>query len=52
MMTVPNFVKAKSEGRKLTMLTAYDFTWAGLFDAAGVDSVDSVTSLNRGSYWV
>jgi 3-methyl-2-oxobutanoate hydroxymethyltransferase len=38
-MTVPNFVKAKSEGRKLTMLTAYDFTWAGLFDAAGVDSI-------------
>lgn len=38
-MTVPNFVKAKSEGRKLSMLTAYDFTWAGLFDATGVDSI-------------
>ncbi len=38
-MTVPSFVKAKSEGRKLSMLTAYDFTWAGLFDAAGVDSI-------------
>lgn len=50
-MTVPNFVKAKSEGRKLTMLTAYDFTWAGLFDAAGVDSIlvgDSLGNVIQG----
>ncbi|MCC7418704.1 MAG: 3-methyl-2-oxobutanoate hydroxymethyltransferase [Planctomycetaceae bacterium] len=38
-MTVPRFVAAKREGRKLSMLTAYDFLWAGLFDAAGVDSI-------------
>ena len=38
-MTVPNFIKAKSEGRKLAVLTAYDFLWAGLFDQAGVDAI-------------
>ena len=38
-VTVPNFVQAKSEGRKLAVLTAYDFLWAGLFDQAGVDAI-------------
>lgn len=38
-VTVPRFMAAKSEGRKLAMITAYDFLWAGLFDAAGVDSI-------------
>ena len=38
-MTVPKFLQAKAEGRKLAVLTAYDFLWAGLFDAAGVDAI-------------
>ena len=38
-MTIPRFQAAKKNGRKLTMLTAYDFLWAGLFDEAGVDSL-------------
>jgi len=38
-ITVPQFIAAKSKGEKLSMLTAYDFLWAGLFDAAGVDSI-------------
>lgn len=38
-MTVPRFVQAKAEGRKLAVLTAYDFLWAGIFDAAGVDAI-------------
>ncbi|QDT53565.1 3-methyl-2-oxobutanoate hydroxymethyltransferase [Caulifigura coniformis] len=38
-VTVPDFVKAKSQGRKLAVVTAYDFLWAGLMDAAGVDAV-------------
>lgn len=38
-MTVPRFVAAKSQGRKLTMITAYDFLWARLFDDAGIDSI-------------
>lgn len=38
-MTVPRFVAAKAKGRKLAMLTAYDFPWAEIVDAAGVDAV-------------
>lgn len=38
-MTVPRFVEAKAAGRKLAMLTAYDFLWAGLMDRAGVDAI-------------
>ncbi len=38
-MTVPDFMTAKSQGKRLTMLTAYDYTMARLLDAAGVDSL-------------
>jgi 3-methyl-2-oxobutanoate hydroxymethyltransferase len=38
-VTVPRFVDAKRRGQKLAVLTAYDFLWAGLLDAAGVDAV-------------
>ncbi len=38
-MTIPRFQASKKTGQKLTMLTAYDFLWAGLFDEAGVDSL-------------
>ncbi len=38
-MTVPGFVAAKSQGRRLAVLTAYDYLWAGLFDQAGVDAI-------------
>ena len=38
-MTVPRFVAAKRDRRKLTMLTAYDVLTARLFDAAGVDAL-------------
>ena len=38
-ITVPKFVGCKSAGRKLTMLTAYDYAFARLFDEAGVDSI-------------
>lgn len=37
--TVLTFAQAKKEGRKLSMLTAYDFTTAKLVDEAGVDSI-------------
>lgn len=37
--TVTTFAKAKQEGRKLTMLTAYDYSTAKLMDEAGVDSI-------------
>src|SRR5712691_11795111 len=38
-ITVPDFLAAKSQGRRLTMLTAYDYTMARLLDAAGIDSI-------------
>ena len=38
-MTVPGFVAAKAAGRKLSVLTAYDFLFARLFDEAGVDAL-------------
>lgn len=38
-MTVPRFVSAKRAGRKLTMLTAYDYSFARVLDEAGVDSI-------------
>ncbi len=38
-ITVPRFVAAKRQGRKLSMLTAYDYLWAGIFDEAGVDGI-------------
>lgn len=41
----------KSEGRKLTVLTAYDYTMAGLVDAAGVEGIlvgDSLSMVVQG----
>ncbi len=50
-LTVPKFVAAKQQGRKLSMLTAYDFLWAKIFDEAGVDSIlvgDSMAMVVQG----
>lgn len=38
-VTVPDFLSARSRGVRLTMLTAYDYTFARLLDAAGVDGI-------------
>jgi 3-methyl-2-oxobutanoate hydroxymethyltransferase len=38
-MTVPEFVRAKSSGTKLAVVTAYDFLWASILDEAGVDAI-------------
>ena len=37
--TVATFARAKAEGRKLAMLTAYDYSTARLQDEAGVDGI-------------
>lgn len=37
--TVSSFMESKKEGRKISMLTAYDYTTAKLLDSAGVDSL-------------
>lgn len=38
-MTVPKFMGLKKTGRKIAMITAYDYPLARLVDAAGVDAV-------------
>ncbi len=50
-ITVPKFTAMKASGRKITMVTAYDYALAGLVDAAGVDSVlvgDSLSMVVQG----
>lgn len=37
--TVSSFLKAKSNGEKISMLTAYDYSMAKLIDEAGVDTI-------------
>jgi 3-methyl-2-oxobutanoate hydroxymethyltransferase len=36
-VTVPELARMKSEERKITMLTAYDYPFARIFDLAGID---------------
>jgi 3-methyl-2-oxobutanoate hydroxymethyltransferase len=38
-ITVPQFTAMKTAGRKITMLTAYDFSTAQLVDAAGIEGI-------------
>lgn len=37
--TVATFKKAKEDGKKISMLTAYDYSTAGLMDAAGINGI-------------
>lgn len=50
-VTINDFFKKKSEGQKLTMLTAYDYPFAKIVDEAGVDAIlvgDSVAMVVQG----
>jgi 3-methyl-2-oxobutanoate hydroxymethyltransferase len=38
-MTVPRFQALKGQGRRISVLTAYEHLWAGIFDEAGVDAI-------------
>ena len=38
-LTVPQFMAMKAAGRKITMLTAYDFATEQLVDAAGIEGI-------------
>ena len=38
-VTIPELYKKKSEGRKISMLTAYDFPFAQMADEAGIDMI-------------
>ncbi len=50
-ITVPQFAAMKEAGRKITMLTAYDFPMAKLVDAAGIEGIlvgDSMSMVVQG----
>lgn len=50
-MTVPRFAAMKSAGRKITVLTAYDYTTAALLDATGIEAIlvgDSMSMVVQG----
>lgn len=50
-ITVNDFMKKKSEGRKIVMLTAYDYPFARLADEAGMDALlvgDSLAMVVQG----
>ena len=50
-ITVRSIARAKREGEKLTMLTAYDFTFARIFDSAGIELIlvgDSLGNVVQG----
>lgn len=51
-VTVPDLASWKSQGRRMTMITAYDFTFARLVDLAGIDMIlvgDSVGMVVQGT---
>ena len=50
-VTTHSLLKMKAEGEKIAMLTAYDFTLAGLVDQAGIDVIlvgDSASNVIAG----
>ncbi len=50
-ITVPQFTALKAEGRKISMVTAYDYPMARLVDAAGVEGIlvgDSMSMVIQG----
>jgi len=50
-VTVPDIISRKNGGRKITMLTAYDFLFARLIDEAGIDIIlvgDSLGTVIQG----
>ena len=51
-VTVPDLASWKTQGRRMTMITAYDFTFARLVDLAGIDMIlvgDSVGMVVQGT---
>lgn len=50
-ITVREFAACKAEGRKITMVTAYDYTMASLVDATGIEGIlvgDSLSMVVQG----
>lgn len=38
-ITTNTLLQMKAKGEKISMLTAYDFSFAKIFDAAGIDEI-------------
>lgn len=52
-ITVPDILNRKHDGRKITMLTAYDYLFARLIDSAGIDIIlvgDSLGTVIQGHH--
>ncbi|MDD5435327.1 MAG: 3-methyl-2-oxobutanoate hydroxymethyltransferase, partial [Nitrospira sp.] len=50
-ITIPEIIKRKTEGKKITMLTAYDYLFARIVDEAGIDIIlvgDSLATVIQG----
>ncbi len=50
-ITIPDIYKKKAEGKKITMLTAYDFPFGQIVDQAGIDMIlvgDSLGNVVQG----
>ena len=50
-ITSTRFIEMKQRGEKISMLTAYDYTTAGIIDQAGVDGIlvgDSASNVMAG----
>ena len=51
-VTTHRFIEMKQKGEKISMLTSYDFTMAGIVDAAGIDGIligDSASNVMAGN---
>ena len=51
-MTTYRLAEMKARGEKISMLTAYDYTMAGIMDAAGIDVIlvgDSAANVIAGT---
>lgn len=51
-VTTHRFIEMKQKGEKISMLTSYDFTTAGIVDRAGVDGIligDSASNVMAGN---
>ena len=51
-VTVPSLLRRKRRGRRITMLTAYDVSFARIFDTAGIDVLlvgDSLANVVQGN---
>ena len=48
-VTVPDLMSWKAQGRRISMITAYDFTFAHLVDEAGIDVILVGDSVGMGA---